>query len=71
MISRRTCLLAAAAAAASLALGSAGVEAFAPQPNVRSVTKLNNEISPTGEFLLSSRVEPIYLPPEIDAMCES
>lgn len=46
MISRRTCLLAAAAGA--LALNSA--EGFAPQPNVKSVTKLNNDIAPTGEF---------------------
>ena len=45
MISRRTCLLAA------LALST--VEGFAPQPNVKSVTKLNNDIAPTGEFFSS------------------
>lgn len=58
MMSRRTCLLAGAGAAAALALSSAvvGVEAFAPQPNVRSVTKLNNDIAPTGELFLWSFV---------------
>ena len=51
MMSRRTCLLAGAGAAAALALSSmGGVEAFAPQPNARSVTKLNNDIAPTGEL---------------------
>ena len=58
MMSRRTCLLAGAGAAAALALSSAvvGVEAFAPQPNARSVTKLNNDIAPTGELFLWSFV---------------
>lgn len=50
MISRRTCLLAAAAGALALST----VEGFAPQPNVKSVTKLNNDIAPTGEFFFSS-----------------
>ena len=53
MISRRTCLLAGAGAAAALALSSSavvGVEAFVPQSNARSVTRLNNDIAPTGEF---------------------
>ena len=55
MICRRTCLLAGAGAA--LALSSmGGVEAFAPQPNARSVTKLNNDIAPTGELFLWSFV---------------
>ena len=57
MMSRRTCLLAGAGAAAALALSSmGGVEAFAPQPNARSVTKLNNDIAPTGELFLWSFV---------------
>ena len=47
MISRRTCILAATAGALALST----VEGFAPQPNVKSVTKLNNDIAPTGEFI--------------------